>query len=517
MQISNQSQEREEIIMLAKKMMALALCVAMISTVALTGCSGDKSDASSAIVVGIPQDLEDSLDPHEAVAAGTKEILFNIYEGLLKPDETGNLIPAVAKEYSVSEDGLTYSFVLKDDVKFHNGKEVTAEDVKYSIEKSAGMRGGESLIAAFSNIKSVDIVFDNQVDIVLNEPDIDFPAYIANLNASIIPKDNENPATDPIGTGPYMYVSRSPQENIVLKKFEGYWGTPANIENITLKVIPNADSIVMNLNGGSVDMFARLTVTQTQQLDKRFNVLEGEMNLVQAVYLNHAVKPFDNVDVCRALSYAVDVDNILELTSDGKGFPVGSSMFPAFKKYYVDLTGTYPTDREKAKELLASAGYPDGFSFSITVPSNYQPHIEAAQVVSQQLKEIGVNADIKLVEWNTWLSDVYSGRNYEATLIGVDASSLTATAMLDRFRSDAANNFTNYKNNDYDNLYSKLFTAANDEERTGIYKQLQENLADNAANIYIQDMAEFVALSDKYEGYVFYPLYIQDFAKLKLK
>ena len=343
------------------------------------------------------------------------------------------------------------------------------------------------------------------------------PTYIANLNASIIPKSNNKPSTNPIGTGPYMYVSRSPQENIILKKFDSYWGTPANIENVTLKVIPNADSIVMNLNGGAVDMFARLTVTQTKQLAKNFNILEGEMNLVQAVYLNHAVKPFDNVDVCRALSYAVDVDNVLEMTSDGKGFPVGSSMFPAFKKYYVDLSDSYPTDMEKAKELLAEAGYPDGFKFSITVPSNYQPHIEAAQVISQQLKQIGVTADIKLVEWNTWLSDVYAGRNYEATLIGVDAASLTATAMLDRFVSDAPNNFTNYNNSEYDELYKKVYTAKTDDERIEIYKELQKNLADNAANVYIQDMVEFVALSDKYDGYVFYPMYIQDLAKIRLK
>ena len=500
----------------AKKIMALALCAAFISSVALTGCSGDKTGSSSSIVVGIPQDLEDSLDPHEAVAAGTKEILFNVYEGLMKPDENGNLIPAVAQDYNVSEDGKTYSFTLRDGVKFHNGKNVTTEDVKYSIEKSAGLLGGSSLIAAFSNISEV-VTHDDKIDIVLNEPDIDFLAYVANINASIIPKDNAKPAEKPIGTGPYMYVSRSPQENIILKKFDGYWGNPAYIENITLKIIPNADSIVMNLNGGAVDMFARLTVTQTQQLSDNFNVLEGEMNLVQAVYLNHAVEPFDNVDVCRALSYAVDVDNILELTSDKKGFPVGSSMFPAFKKYYVDLSGTYPTDREKAKELLAKAGYPDGFSFSITVPSNYQPHVEAAQVVAEQLKEIGVKADIKLVEWNTWLSDVYSGRNYEATLIGVDASSLTATAMLDRFVTGADNNFTNYSNADYDALFQKLYSTPTDEGRTEIYKELQKNLADNAANIYIQDMAEFVALSDKYDGYVFYPMYVQDFARIKLK
>ncbi len=108
-------------------------------------------------------------------------------------------------------------------------------------------------------------------------------------------------------------------------------------------------------------------------------------------------------------------------------------------------------------------------------------------------------------------------RQYEATLIGVDASSLTAGAMLDRFRSDADNNFTNYSNKDYDALYEKLYSASTDDERTAIYKDLEKNLADNAANIYIQDMVEFIALSDKYEGYTFYPMYVQDFSKIKLK
>ena len=499
-----------------KRALFLALCVA-VGTTALCGCTGGKVDDGSSIVVGIPQDLEDSLDPHKVVAAGTKEILFNVYEGLLKPDCEGNLIPAVANDFSVSEDGLTYTFTIRDGVKFHNGNPVTAEDVKYSIEKSAGMTGETSLISAFSNITEVNIVDSSTVEIVLARADVDFPAYIANTNACIIPKDNDKPDTNPVGCGPYMYVSRSPQENIILKRFDDYWGDKANIENVTLKIIPDADSIVMNLNGGGVDMFARLTSTQVSQLSGSFNILEGEMNLVQAVYLNHKVKPFDDVRVCRALSFAIDKNEILNLTSDGKGFPVASSMFPAFKKYYVDLNDTYPTDLDKAKELLKEAGYPDGFEFSIVVPSNYQPHIDAAQVVSEQLKRIGVKADIQLIEWNSWLSDVYSGRNFEATLIGVDASSLTASSMLDRFRSDADNNFTNYSNKEYDELYEKVLSEPDDEKRTQIYGQLQTILCEDAANLYIQDMAEFVALSDRFEGYTFYPLYVQDLAKIKIK
>ena len=114
-----------------------------------------------------------------------------------------------------------------------------------------------------------------------------------------------------------------------------------------------------------------------------------------------------------------------------KGAQIGSSMFPSFGKYYMEeLNDLYATNIEKAKELLTEAGYPDGFSFTLTVPSNYQQHVDTAQVIAEQLKEIGVTANIQLIEWESWLSDVYSDRNYEATVVGVDASSLTAAALL---------------------------------------------------------------------------------------
>ena len=495
----------------------LSLGVFLCSAVALTGCSGDKSGESSSIVVGIPQDLEDSLDPHKAVAAGTKEVLFNVYEGLVKPDSGGALIPAVASDYSVSDDGLTYSFTIRDGIKFHDGTSVAADDVKYSIEKSAGMNGENSLIAAFANISAVNVVDDTHVSIVLKEQDVDFLSYVANANAAIIPAGNKDSDTNPIGTGPYMYVSRSPQENFIVKRFDEYWGDKPEIENVTFKIVPDDDAIVMNLNGGAIDMMSHLTVTQVDQLSQNFNVLQGSMNLVQAVYLNNSYEPFADIRVRQALCYAMDVDEILDLTSEGKGSPVGSSMFPAFKKYYIDLSNQYPYDIDKAKALLNEAGYSDGFEFTIIVPSNYQSHIDAAQVVVEQMKRIGVTAKIQLVEWNSWLSDVYSGRNFEATLIGLDASSLTARAMLERFNSESSKNFINYSNEKYDELYAEVLKTTEDDKQISIYQDMQRILAEDAANMYIQDMAEFVAVSDKYEGYEFYPLYVLDMSKIRTK
>ncbi len=495
-------------------------------TIALGGCSGDKtaegSEAAdqqqdSSINIGISQDL-DSLVPSLSQGSGTQEILFNIYEGLLKPDSDGNLIPAVASDYTMSEDALTYTFTLRDGIKFHNGNLVTVADVKYSIETCAGLNGGEPVISAFSNIESVETPDDSTIVITLKEASSSFLAILATVEASIVPADADDLQTNPIGTGPYKFVSRSLQENVVLERFDDYWGEPANIKNVTLKVIADGDSIVMNLEGGSIDMMARISTAQAAELGDDFEVLEGTMNLVQALYLNNAVEPFDNELVRQALCYAVDKQEILDFVSDGKGTPVGSSMFPAFGKYYLDeLNDIYTTDIDKAKELLTEAGYPDGFSFTVKVPSNYQQHIDTAQVLAEQLKQIGVTANIELIEWETWLSDVYQNRDYEATVVGVDASTLTAGAMLSRFRSTASNNFTNYSNEEYDAAYANALAAeaaSDDDAATQYYKECETILAETAANVYIQDMCELVAIRKGYEGYEFYPLYIQDLAKL---
>lgn len=491
-----------------------AVLVSAILAVALCGCKGDKTeDNSSKITIGIPQDLDDSLDPHKTVAAGTKEILFNIFEGLVKPDSNGDLHPAVADKVDISEDGLTYTFHIREGIKFHNGEYVTADDVLFCIEKNADASSGSSYASAFSNIDKFYAEGENVV-IVLKNKDTDFLQY---MTMAIIPKNNPNPDTDPIGTGPYTFVSRSPQENIILKAFDEYWGEKANIADVTLKICSNVDSIVMDLLGGSIDLYARITSTQVMQLNgSHFNIEEGTMNLVQALYLNNAVAPFDNELVRQALCYAVNPEEIINLAFDGNGTEIGSSMFPAFGKYFVkEINDVYNPNIEKAKELLTQAGYPNGFSFTIKVPSNYQPHIDTAQVIVEQLKKAGINAEIKLVEWDTWVSDVYAGRNFEATVVGLDASNMTARALLERFTSTSAKNFINFKNDEYDSYFAKAVATTDDEKATEYYKKCEWILAEHAANVYIQDLAEFVAINDKYTGYEFYPIYVLDIAKLK--
>ena len=176
-----------------KRIFAAALAAAMLCAV-LSGCSGSSSSSAAAssasesaapqaneITVGIAQDLDESLDPHLAVAAGTKEVMFNVFEGLMKPTSDGDLTPAIAESYTLSDDQKTYTFTLRQGVKFHNGETVTADDVVYSIQRCADATAGEPLVPAFKAIESVEKVDDQTVAITLKAPDNEFLAYLTTL------------------------------------------------------------------------------------------------------------------------------------------------------------------------------------------------------------------------------------------------------------------------------------------------------------------------------------------------
>lgn len=471
------------------------------------------ADHPNEITVGIAQDLDESLDPHKAVAAGTKEVMFNVFEGLMKPTPEGDLIPAVAEKYEISDDQLTYTFTIRDGIKFHNGDPVTAEDVGESLARCKNGGDGIFEVEAFSNIQHIETADSRSISITLGEPDSEFLSY---LTAAVLPAGYDGQDTAPVGTGPFKFVSRAAQDNIVLERFDDYWGEKAYLDKVTYKIIENADSILMSLQSGAVDLFAHLTSTQVAQLGDEFNIEEGTMNLVQAMYLNHAEKPFDDVRVRQALCYAIDRQQILDLAFDGYGSLIGSSMYPAFGKYFDDsLTNYYTYDVEKAKALLADAGYPDGFAMTITVPSNYQPHLDTAQVIVEQLKQVGITAEILPVTWESWLNDTYMGRQFQATVVGVDASTMTARALLERFTSTAGNNFINYNNAEYDTIFQTAIAAADDAAQTAAYKQAEANLTENAANVYIQDLADLVAIRKGLTGVRFYPIYVLDLSGIR--
>lgn len=500
-----------------KKYLAIFLAMTMVVGL-LCGCKGatDKNTSAgmkdNSITVGIAQDLDNSLDPYQMTAAGTREVMFNIFEGLVKPDQDGNFVYAVASSHEVSPDGLVYTFTLRDNVLFHNGAKCTMDDVLYSFETCASTSVTAALVEALSAVASYDIQ-GNQFIITLSAPNPDFLSYVCNVY--ITPKGYTEQATAPVGTGPFKFESRRVLDNFVIVRNEDYYGEKAHLSKVTYRILEDNTALFTALNSGSLDVVAHLTVDQTQNLTNGYKVLEGTMNLVQAIYLNHNVKPFDDVRVRQALCYAIDVQAMLKLTSGGHGTPVGSSMYPAFGKYFdASLANAYPHDTQKAKALLAEAGYPNGFSFTIKVPSNYQPHVDCATVLVEQLKEVGVDAKIQLVDWSTWLSDVYKGRNFEATITGFDSSTLNASGMLARWESGHGKNMINYSNSAYDEAYRNARATSDDALQTRYYKECLEILSRDAANVYLQDLADFVAVNPHLKGYEFYPLYVMDMRAL---
>lgn len=499
------------------------IAMLLLALMVVTGCSrsGKSTEAKvprsthateNSVYIGIAQDF-DSLDPHHMTAAGTKEIMFNVYEGLVKPNSEGQIVPAVAEDVSKSSDGLSYTFTLRSGVKFHNGNDVTMEDVLYSFQRRMDGVDSAAYLKALAVIKEIK-ADQNKMTITLSEPSNEFLASV--MNVYIIPKDYDQLETAPVGTGPYKFVSRSVQDNLVLESFDQYWGEKGKIKTVVFKILESADGLVLGLQSGALDVVAHMSSDQTAQLAKdSFDIVLGSMNLVQALYINNAVEPFNDVRVRQAMSYAIDKHAIIDLAFDGYGVPLGTSMFPSFSKYYVDaLTDFYPHDVEKAKALLAEAGYPNGFDMTISVPSNYTPHVNAATVMVEQLREVGINATLNLLDWSTWLSEVYSNRNYQTTVTGVTSDNMTARKLLERFGTTTSNNFTNYSDEDYDSILAKALVEVDDAEQTELYKRLEMNLTANAANVYIQDLADLVAVRKGLSGYTLYPLYVMDVTTL---
>lgn len=482
-----------------------------------TAQSGELPNGNS-VTVGIAQDVG-NLDPQLASSAGLREVIFNIFEGLVKAGPDGSVIPAVASDYEISADATTYTFTLREGVTFHNGETVTVEDVVYSLERCAGSENdGKPLVSAFSAVERIEAPDESHVVITLSGPSLEF---INALTSAIIPKDSGPTITETmIGTGPFKFVSYTPQDNLKMEKYDGYWNPEkaAKLDKVTFQIVADANAMVIGLKGGTLDMVVHLSNTLEGEVKDEFTVHQDTMKLVQALYINNAAEPFDNELVRQALYYAIDVDEIIDFVCNGAGVATGTSMYPAQEKYFVpELAQAYPHDVEKAKELLAQAGYPNGFGMQITVPSNYNQHVETAQVIAEQLKAVGITAVIEQVEWSTWVSDVYRGRDYQTTVCGISADDMTAREMLVRYMSDNQKNFLNFSDAEYDDVLARAQAAVDEGEQIELYKRAEEILNEKAASLWLQDLCDLAVLNPALDGFTFYRTYVIDMSTIYYK
>jgi peptide/nickel transport system substrate-binding protein len=452
-----------------------------------------------------------TLDPlSPANTADGRSILFNVFEGLVKPDGSGKLQPAAAESWVVEGGGLVYDFTLREGLTFHHGTPVTPEDVKFTLDTAV-----QAGFAGFTQIEKVETQGRRNIRVTLKNPDPEFLPYIT---VGIVPKNNPDREKNAVGTGPFIIRSYTPQQSLVLVKNPAYWqkGLPF-LDKVTFVFTADSDALLLGLRGGSIDA-ASVTGSIVRQLDPAaFDAVPGFSASVQLLALNNAVPPLDDIRVRQAINYGVDIQQIIDTAFYGEGEPSGSPLIPGLTEYYEKaLKDPYPYDPAKARNLLAEAGYgPGALTLEITVPSNYTMHVDTAQVMVNQLSVIGISAAIKLVDWATWLSDVYRGRNYQGTIISLDANNVSPRSFLARYLSGGGSNFVNFKNEAYDRVYAAALTETDETKRILLYKEAQRIISDNAASVYIQDIIGFkVFPKRRFRGVVNYPLYVIDLASI---
>ncbi len=479
-------------------------------------------------------------DPFTTQTADARSIFFNIYEGLMATEPDGSFSPALADSCQASDDLQTYTFTLRQGVKFHNGNELTMDDVIYSIEKSitSGINGF-SEIAQFSAAgktytvgsekgkddegkeidkpvvtaaDSADAPADDTTLVInLNKPDSGFPAI---ATSPIVPKDAEDLASHPIGTGPFELTEFVEQDYTLLTRFDDYWGEPAHLDTVTLKYYENTASLATNYLAGAIDGFNSNAGgwKELEGTDYVQNVRHA--NAVQLLALNNEFEPFKDVRVRQAVAYAVDSDEIIEKVSYGLGTKAGTPVIPGLQKYFNDeLTNVYDVNIDKAKELLKEAGQ-ENLKFKIRVPSNYQVHVDTAQVIANQLAKAGITVEIESVDWNTWLNRVYRKSEFEATVVSVDGPIAYPTSFLNRYVSTASDNFVNFHSEAFDETYAKALLETDDAEQVRLFKEAQKIISDECASVYIQDIDSVVINSPAFGGFEAYPLYVDDYSAM---
>lgn len=454
----------------------------------------------------------DSLDPMKSAAADTAAIMMNVFEGLLTSNVEGELLPALAQSYEVLNDGLTYQFNLRENVKFHNGEDFTSADVVYTYNQLAGLNGYEAVNSTVSEVlESVEAIDDYTVLMNLSKHD---SAFLTKCIASIVKDGYGNDGSAPNGTGPYKFVEYIHGEKVIFIINEEYNTTDKTptVENIEVSIMSDKNSILLALKTGQLDI-ANILAIDIASLEAEYNIYNFAQNMIQYLALNNNVDGLDNVDVRRAINLAIDKKEIIELASFGAGIQLETFLSPIMAVYYNDDIPTHEQNIEMAKELITNAGY-EGFTFNCRVPSNYPTHVDTAQVIKEQLAKINVNMEIELVEWATWLDEIYVNSNYDSTICA-HSGKLDPMDLLGCFHSNYYRNFFNFSNSDFDSTLDKAGATYDSKELVEYYNEAQMILVDQAAAVFIQDPFIIYATTKDIDGLLNYPYRFLDFASLK--
>ncbi|MGD9173958.1 MAG: ABC transporter substrate-binding protein, partial [Desulfobacterales bacterium] len=316
------------------------------------------------------------LDPTANTAAAIDRVVFaNIYEGLVKVNRNGAFVPGLATAWTVSPDGKIYTFKLRKGVSFHNGQSFNAAVAKWNLERNAAENTKNAHPEFFRAIEKIDTPDDYTLVITLKDVDALFIAHMAEGDAVMLPLQGyEKAASEPVGTGPFKFVSWVRGDRVEMARNEKYWNQALPyLDKVTFKFIGDASAQIAALKAGDIDVIGYIAAPeQASEMakDKSFKVYAGTTTGEVIMSTNNKQKPFDNKLVRQAIAHAIDRQTVIELVMFGYGTPIGSHWSPS-TPYYMDLTGKFPYDPQKARELLKQAGYPNGFEATIKLPAIY--------------------------------------------------------------------------------------------------------------------------------------------------
>jgi peptide/nickel transport system substrate-binding protein len=463
-------------------MMRRRLIVAVVAVLMVTAAVGAvRGQGASQLVVQVstePPGLDLTATPASATAG---VVLYNIQECLVKVDRHGKLVPWLAERWHTA-DNRNYTFFLRKGVHFHNGRELKAADVKYVFERALNPETKHPYAKDYEAIGEIIVKDDSTVTFALKSVNANFLQNMARQGSVIYPREAvETLKSAPIGTGPFRFEDWVRGDRIVLTRNKDYYvkGLP-KLDRVTFRFITDPNAVQAALKAGDVDasLFGLGPEhVQDLQKDPRFTVIIGDTTNDVILAMNNSRKPYTDVRVRRAMTYAINKQDVLRGAMFGMGKILGTNVDP-LNPYYVDLANAMPYDPARAKKLLAEAGYPHGFESVLRVSPQYQYTVRSGEVIVDNLRKVGVNVKIEQIEWAQWLSRVFREADYDLTIIGhAEAWDIKNYANPKYyFRYDSAK---------FQDLFKQSETTVDDKARRDLYVQMQKLLVEEAPAVWL--------------------------------
>nr|CAD6407344.1 ABC transporter substrate-binding protein [Rhizobium sp. Q54] len=468
--------------------------------VAGTAFAAVQAEAAPKTSVTIGMSVEPTgLDPTIAAPVAIGQVTWqNIFEGLTTVDRTGKVQPQLAESWEISSDGLTYTFKLRSGVTFHDGEVFDSSVARFAIDRARGETSVNPQKRYFQTITSIETPDPQTLVLKLSKPTGSLLYWLAWPSSSIVgTRSAENNKTTPVGTGPFRFVSWAKGDRVELARNPDYWNKQgaARLERAVFRFMSEPQAQAAALQAGDIDAFPEFAapeLIQSFEGHERLVTVIGNTELKVVAGMNNARKPFDDKRVRQALMMAIDRNTLIEGAWSGFGTPIGSHYTPN-DPGYVDLTGTYPYDPEKAKALLAEAGYGNGLAFTIKAPQMAYAQ-RSSQIMQAMFAEIGVTMNIETTEFPAkWVSDVFKGADYEMTIVA------HAEPMdIDIYARDPY--YFNYGNPDFNAVLDKVQLTSDAAEQAVHYGEAQKILAGDVPALYLFVMPKLGVWDRKLKG-----------------